>query len=165
MVDRDLVIIRPRAEWANYQLAVLFAIASVAIAIAGLRDGIPGAVLAASIAALGQTINTTFYSHWMRRRSPRALVAHRDFLAMLDASGERRYVPWTAIRAATHATTLGGMRWRLAIGDRPLILRDIGIAPERWGVLWRCIWQEVAACDRPVRVDTISNALFDNVGR
>ena len=162
-MNRDPVIIRPRREWAFYQLAVLFAISLVAIAIAGRSDGISGAILAASIAALGLTISTMLYLHWMRRRSPRALVAHREFLAVLDARGERRYIPWSAIRAATHATTMSGMRWRLAIGDQSLILRDIGIDPERWGVLWRCIWQEVAAHDRSVRVDTISNALFDNV--
>jgi hypothetical protein len=89
------------------------------------------------------------------------VVATREFLGFLDRTGQRRYVAWEDIRVATHATTLRGMRWRLDTAAGPVEVVDIGVDPQRWGTLWRFIWPEVARRGRPVRVDSVSNTLFD----
>jgi hypothetical protein len=157
----SLVILRPSRRWLTIQLIVLAALAVVGVLAAWHADGRQGAIIAAAVAAVMLSMVWAGHTKWMRYYAPRAIVATDDYVATLSRTGERRYVRWDAVRRATHAATLLGMRWRLETPDACIILRDIGLDPNRWGELWRLLWVAVARRGGRVRVDAMSNALFD----
>ena len=98
---------------------------------------------------------------WLARRGPRAVVADAHGLLLGDRRGARRRLLWTEIRAASHRTGLGGMAWHLEGATGVVRVRDVGIDPDRWGVLWHTIVREVASRGQPVRVDLLSNRIYD----
>lgn len=159
-MESELVILRPAPRWARLQLLGLLVLGVIGSAVAWAADGLQGALVASSIASLTLLASTLYYSYWLRRRAPRAVVATRQFVGVLELNGQRCYVPWDSVRAATHTTTVRGMRWRLETAAGRVEVLDIGVDPECWGALWRYLWPEVARRGRPVRVDAVSNTLF-----
>lgn len=157
----SLVILRPSRRWLTIQLIVLAALAVVAVLAAWRADGRQGAIIATAIAVVLVSMVSAGHAAWMRHSAPRAIVATDDYVATLSRTGERCYVRWDAVRRATHAATFLGMRWRLETPEHYLILRDVGIDPDRWGHLWRLLWVAVARRGGRVRVDALSDALFD----
>lgn len=157
----ELVIIRPSGRWAVRQWAALAALAGAAAAAAWAADGPAAAAPVAALAGAVLLVAALYYAHWMRGRAPRAIVAAPEYLGVLDARGGRRLVLWASVRAARHATTLRGMGWCLETAAGRVSLLDIGVDPARWGVLWRYLWPQVARRGAPVRVDRLSNALYD----
>ena len=157
----SLVILRPSRRWLTIQLMALAALAVVVVLAAWRADGPQGAIIATAITAVMVSMASAAHVEWMRHSAPRAIVATGDYVATLSHTGERRYVQWDAVRRATHAATFLGMRWRLETPVDCLILRDVGLDPNRWGELWRVLWVAVARRGGRVRVDALSNALFD----
>ena len=157
----SLVILRPSRRWLTIQLIGLAALAVVVILAAWHADGPQGAIIATGIAAVMVSMVAAGHAEWMSHSAPRAIVATDDYVATLSRTGVRRYIRWDAVRQATHAATFLGMRWRLETPAECVILRDIGLDPDRWGDLWRVVWVAVARRGGRVRVDALSNALFD----
>jgi hypothetical protein len=76
------------------------------------------------------------YFIWFRRVAPQAIVASADFLGITSHDGDQQRIPWSSIFSAAHSTKHLGMQWELALmPSGQIILRDIGISPERWGFL------------------------------
>ena len=157
----SLVILRPSRRWLAIQLIALAGLAVVVVLAAWYADGPHGAIIATAIAAVMVSMVSAWHADWMRHSAPRAIVATDDYVATLSRTGERRYVPWDSVRRATHAATFLGMRWRLETPVDCLVLRDVGLDSARWGELWRVLWVAVARRGGRVRVDALSNALFD----
>ena len=160
-MDSGLIILRPAAHVVRFQLLVLGALAVTAFGlVAAFGDRFNTILLGALILLMVVGIRA-YYRRWMGRHSPAAIVATPEYVAVLDSAGQRIYVPWETITAANHATTVRGMRWHLQTAQTVVTLRDIGIHADRWGLLWRVVWPEVARRGAPVHVDALSNALFD----
>ena len=159
-MDSLLIIIRPTWRAARSQLLSLLALAGASLALAASttdRTTIIGVVLISGVMMCGLA---WFYRTWLKQYAPLGIVATPEYLAMLWPGARRTYVPWASVAAANHATTLGGMRWYLHAASGPVTLRDIGVSAARWGVFWWAVGQGVAQRGAPVRVDSISNALF-----
>jgi len=97
---------------------------------------------------------------WFRRSAPRVVVACEDFLGITNRSGQQR-IPWSSICLAQHSVKYLGMQWELdLIPTGRVILRDIGIAPERWGILRAIIIHCAGASGASVFVDQISETVY-----
>ena len=160
-MESSMIILRPTPQVARFQLLALVGLAVIAVALGVVFGDRFGTVLIGVLSLLAVGGTGAYYRHWMQRQAPSALVATREYVAVLERTGERTYVPWATITAANHATTLRGMRWHLHTAGTLVTLRDIGIHADRWGLLWRIVWPEVARRGAPVHVDAVSNALFD----
>lgn len=85
-----------------------------------------------------------------------------DGLLLREVDGTRRRIQWQEVLATEHATTTcRGMRWRLKLDEGWVEVRDVGIAPNRWGISWHAVVTEVGERGRPLRVDRISNMLSE----
>lgn len=158
------LIIRRRRRWLGVQLISGLAIGICAIILAAMVDGFPGAALASVIAAGALLVMGIVQSQELRRH-PQALVATREYLGLLGPRGARRYIRWDEVIAARHSTSFRGMRWLLHTLHGAVAFADPGVDPDRWGLLWRWIARSVVEHRGQVRVDALSNSLFDQLGR
>ena len=159
-MEGGLIILRPRQRTAFLQLLALGGLAAGAVVLAMLLGERNTVFVVGVIATIAIGGTSAYYRYWLGWQAPQAIVATREYVAVLNRAGDRAYVPWPAITAANHATTVGGMRWYLHTADNVTTLCDIGLHSDRWGLLWRVIWPEVARRGAPVRVDAVGNALF-----
>ena len=112
--------------------------------------------------ALGLVVLTVWYYFWLRWMAPQAIVTTPDYLAIRSQKGQRLFLPWAEIHQAKHKTGVGGMQWKLSIGSHKVVIRDIGIHPERWALLWHVIGATATEHDAEVRVDMLSASLFSD---
>jgi hypothetical protein len=154
------LILRRRERSFGWQLAAGIAIASIAIAGAGVADGSTGATLAATIAGGALFVVAAIQSRHLRK-GPKAVMATADYLGLLSSAGERSDIRWDDVCAAKHEITFEGMRWSLRTTGGTVGFADPGVDPDRWGLLWRWVASCVLERGGSVRVDPLSNTLFD----
>jgi hypothetical protein len=101
------------------------------------------------------------YVIWFRRVAPRAIVASDDFLGITNHDGDQQKIPWSSIFLAAHSTKHLGMQWELDLMPAgQIILRDIGIAPERWGILRATIIEFAGRHGAGISVDPQSESIY-----
>lgn len=141
------------------QLLVLFGILSCLGAILYLTNGgtrlLIYGLATVFIAAL------VAYVIWFRCVAPRAIVASEDFLGITNHHGDQQKIPWSSIFSAVHSTKHLGMQWELDLMPAgQIILRDIGIAPERWGILRAIIVEFSGRHGAGISVDSLSESIY-----
>ena len=154
-------IIRRRTRSFLTQMVVAAAIASCAVFLAAVGGGASQAALATAFGAAALSIAGLLQGHQMRT-APRALIATPDYLALLSRNGDRRYVRWAEVSAARHKTSFKGMSWTLVSDTGKVFIADPGIDADRWGILWHVVTSCVLSHGGGVRVDAISNGLYDS---
>ena len=98
---------------------------------------------------------------WFRASAPVAFVATPQFLGIAHPGGRQRRVPWSSIRAAAHSTGLLGMQWKLdLLPAETTVLRDLGIHPDRWGLLRAAVIESAARHGAKILVDPLSEATY-----
>jgi hypothetical protein len=105
------------------------------------------------------------YVIWFRRVAPQAVVASDDFLGITSHAGDQQKIPWSSIFSATHSTKYLGMQWELDLMPAgQIILRDIGISPERWGFLRAIIIEFAGRHGAGISVDPLSESIYARRG-
>lgn len=98
---------------------------------------------------------------WYLRIAPRVVVVCESFLGITDHSGNQQRIPWSSIALAKHSVKYLGMQWELdLIPAGRVVLRDVGIAPDRWGILRAIIIHCAGAGGAAVFVDNISESVY-----
>jgi hypothetical protein len=157
------LLIRPRMRIVGTQAAVaviLFACIPGGLWLAGTLFS-PGASRAllwfGGLCLGGWAVAQVF---WFRRNAPRAIVATDEFLGIIAHTGDQHRIVWSSIFSAVHSTEKLGMQWRLeTLSSGTVVLRDIGIDSERWGLLRAAIVERVGR-NGSVLVDPLSEGIY-----
>jgi hypothetical protein len=158
-VPRHLIF-RPRLRVVWIQLLALLGLALGLGAILFLEKAtqapaILGVFGSSVLMALGA------YMIWFRRSAPRAIIATDEFLGITHHAGDQQRIAWSSIFSAVHSTKHMGMQWEIdLIPSGRVILRDIGIAPDRWGILRAVIIEFAANHGASISIDSLSESLY-----
>jgi hypothetical protein len=130
---------------------VLFGCGVVGFACASIEFHIAGSwslslVCLTTLAALAIVAYT-----YLRFVTLRSLSADDSGLEVRGVYGERVWVPWEAIRVATHAENWHWEQWTLECPDREVTIRNVSILLSEWQELSELIVHEVRKRGRTLR--------------